>query len=53
MNHQKLTNKTRIVYNDFGCNRDEEQWRSQPEIFGGKMFDFRRSTVFCLGQWRI
>jgi len=25
------------------------QWRSQPKIFlGGKMFDFRRITLFCL-----
>jgi len=25
------------------------QWRSQPKIFlGGKMFDFRRATLFCL-----
>jgi len=25
------------------------QWRSQPKNFGGKVFNFRRITLFCLG----
>jgi len=25
------------------------QWRSQLKILGAKMFNFRRTTLFCLG----
>jgi len=29
--------------------RGRDQWRNQPKILWGfQMFDFRRSTVFCL-----
>ena len=38
------------------CKKYYKQWRSQPKhflgekIWGAKMFDFRRTTLFCLGK---
>ena len=37
-----------MPYCAHSTNSAATQWRSQPKIGGGEMFDFRRTTVFCL-----